>query len=155
MSWKLRKAGEANAALDVPEVVGKQRPRATVRGGHASVYTPRKTRVFEELVRKAWREQVGGRWAKFKGPVTVAVEITRELAKSNPKFWAGRADTGKPDVDNTVKGILDALNGLAYSDDANITREVAEKLPRTPHGSGNRIAIHCTYYEEYYEKEKR
>lgn len=153
MSWRALKVGEAHATVQVSEVVGKQRPRATLRGGHAGVYTPRKTRVFEEQVRKAWREQVGETWSFFSGPVTVTVSITRELAKSNPKRWGGRLDTGRPDLDNVLKAVLDALNGLAYADDAQVTRELAEKMPRTPHGTGNQISIHCIYYDEIYEKE--
>lgn len=153
MSWRTSVAGEARAVAELPEIVGKQRPRATVRGGHARIYTPRKTRVFEECVRKAWREQVGEEWAGFTGSVTVTVSVTRELAKSNPKKWAGRQDVQKPDVDNVLKAVLDALNGLAYADDAHITRELAEKMPRTPHGSGNQISIHCIYYTETFEKE--
>lgn len=155
MSWVTTMVGEAHAVVDVPEVVGKQRPRATTRGGHAAVYTPRKTRVFEETIRKAWMQQVGDTWAGFRGFVTVTVTVTRQLAKSNPKRWEGRQDTGKPDVDNVLKAVLDALNGFAYSDDALITRELAEKMPRTPHGSGNRISIHCIYHDETYERETK
>lgn len=152
MSWVLEEAGKAEAAFIVPEIVGKQRPRVTVRGRHASAYTPRKTRVFEAQVRKAWIEQVGGKWAEFHGAVTVTVTFERELAKSNPKYWAGRCDTGKPDIDNAVKAILDALNGLAYADDCEITRMDAVKLPRVPNGSGNSIHIEITYYTERHEK---
>lgn len=153
MSWHIEVAGEADARVKVPEVVGKQRPRATMRGGHARVYTPRKTRVFEELVRKAWREQVGEGWSGFSGSVSVTVSVTRELAKSNPKRWAGRQDTKRPDADNVLKAVLDALNGIAYADDCSITRELVEKMPRVPYGAGCEVAIHCIYYTETYEKE--
>lgn len=155
MSWVRSMVGEAHAVLDVAEIVGKQRPRATVRGGRARMYTPSKTRVFEEVIRKAWKEQVGTEWASFRGSVTVCVSMTRELSKSNPKKWEGRQDTKKPDVDNVLKAVLDALNGLAYADDCTITRETAEKMPRTPHGSGNQISIHCIYYDEAYERNGR
>ena len=155
MSWHLRMVGEAHMVLDVPEVVGKQRPRATMKNGHPRMYTPSKTRVFEEVLRKAWKEQVGTEWATFKGSVTVTVSVARELAKSNPMRWAGRQDTKKPDIDNVLKAVLDALNGLAYADDCAITRELAEKMPRTPHGSGNRLSVHCIYYEETYQKETK
>lgn len=154
MSWRVETVGEAHASVELPEIVGKQRPRAAVRGGHARIYTPRKTRVFEALIRKAWTEQVGDRWSGFSGSVSVTVSVTRELAKSNPKYWAGRQDTQKPDVDNVLKAVLDSLNGLAYADDAQITRELAEKMPRTPHGSGNRISINCIYQTETYDKEQ-
>ena len=155
MSWHLRMVGEARMVLDVPEIVGKQRPRATVRNGHARMYTPSKTRVFEELLRKAWKEQVGTEWATFKGAVVVTVEVTRELAKSNPQRWVGRQDLKKPDIDNVLKAVLDALNGLAYADDATITQERAQKLPRTEHGSGSSISVRCIYYEETYERETK
>ena len=155
MSWERSIVGEAQAVLDVAEIVGKQRPRTTMRGGHARIYTPRKTRVFEECMRRAWREQVGERWAAFTGPVEVMVLVARELAKSNPKKWAGRADLQKPDLDNVLKAVLDALNGLAYADDCTITCEIAGKMPRTPHGSGNQILIKCIYYSEEYKKESR
>ena len=153
MSWRTSVAGAAPAVAALPEIVGKQRPRAKVRGGHARSYTPRKTRVFEECVRKAWREQVGEKWAGFTGSVTVTVSVNRELAKSNPKRWAGRQDVQKPDVDNVLKAVLDALNGLAYADDEHITRELAEKMPRTPHGSGSQVTIPCIYNNETFEKE--
>lgn len=153
MSWRLRMVGEAHAIADVPEVVGKQRPRYSRKSGKP--YTPRKTRVFEELVRKAWRQQVGEEWQTFSGAVTVTVAVTRELAKSNPKKWAGRADLQKPDLDNVLKAVLDALNGLAYADDCTITCETARKMLRTPHGSGNQVVIQCIYYSEEYKKESR
>lgn len=155
MSWQGCVVGMECVVLEVSEVVGKQRPRATARCGHARVYTPRKTRVFEERIRKAWSEQVGDRWAAFAGPVEVMVFVTRELAKSNPKKWAGRADLQKPDLDNVLKAVLDALNGLAYADDRNVTSETARKMPRTPHGSGNQVVIQCIYHSEKYQKESR
>lgn len=155
MSWQCCMVAMECVVLEVSEVVGKQRPRATARGGHARVYTPRKTRVFEEHIRKAWSEQVGDRWAAFAGPVEVMVFVTRELAKSNPKKWAGRADLQKPDLDNVLKAVLDALNGLAYADDCTITCETARKMLRTPHGSGNQVVIQCIYYSEEYKKESQ
>lgn len=36
--------------------------------------------------------------------------------------------TKKPDADNIIKVILDALNGLAYQDDAQIYRVYFEKM---------------------------
>lgn len=155
MSWQGCVVGMECVVLEVSEVVGKQRPRATARRGHARVYTPRKTRVFEERIRKAWSEQVGDRWAAHAGPVEVIVLVERELAKSNPKKWAGREDLQRPDLDNVLKAVLDALNGLAYADDSTITRETARKMPRTPHGSGNKVVIQCIYHSEKYEKESR
>ena len=150
MSWLLEEVGRARAHVEVPEVVGKQRARSSGRG---RFYTPRKTRDFEGRVREAWLEQVGDEWGKFTGPVTVSVAVTRELARSNPRWWAGRQDTMRPDGDNDLKAVLDALNGVAYADDAQVTLGTVEKMPRTPHGSGSRVSIRCTYYNETFEEE--
>ena len=153
MTWHLMLVGDERLEVKLPEIVGKQRPRTAARGKHVRVYTPRKTRLFEDRIRKAWRKQVGCGWATFAGPVIVTILIGRELAKSNPKRWAGRLDLGKPDADNVAKAVLDALNGLAYADDSQVFRLIVEKLPRTPHGTGNRVLVRCIYYAEEFEKE--
>lgn len=150
MSWRRRHAGTACATVRLPEIVGKQRPRHTRAG---RVYTPGKTRKAEAWVRADWLEQVGSAWADWSGEVRVRVWFTRELAKSNPKYWAGRADLGKPDLDNAVKAALDALNGAAWADDAQITKIEAAKGLRTPHGAGCLVRIQADYYEETYTKE--
>lgn len=153
MSWALEWLGEATAVVDLPMIVGKQRPKASVVKGHARFYTPRKTVDFEERIRQAWLVQVGDEWEGFDGPVEVDVSVSRELAKSNPKRWAGRSDTAKPDIDNVLKAVLDALNGVAYEDDSHVFGAVIEKVPRTAHGSGNQITIRCNYYLETYGEE--
>lgn len=50
------------------------------------------------------------------GPLLVAVIVYRKRAATNktPYF------VQRPDVDNLAKSLLDALNGVAYNDDAQI-----------------------------------
>lgn len=132
-------------SVPVPRIVGKQRPRM---GRNGSVYTPRRTLDAEARIRAAWNGKVGDRWAGFVGEVHMRVSFTRQLARSNPKSWEGRADLGHIDLDNMLKTVLDALNGLAYKDDSQVTRIEAEKAPRVPHGRGDRIDVVCIYYEE-------
>lgn len=153
MSWQLVRAGGASVRMAVPKIVGKQRPRRTFSNGIPRTYTPKATKQAERIIRDAWMRQVGDRWAGFDGEVWLAVEFTRELAKSNPLYWLGRGDTGKPDLDNACKTVLDALNGLAWRDDAQITRCECIKMPRTANGTGCLIEIHATYYREIHTKE--
>lgn len=155
MTWQRRKVGEAECAVEVAEIVGKQRPRARVVGGHASVYTPAKTARAENVIAASWLEQVGAKWASFTGEVWVTAIFSKELAKSNPKYWAGRSDMQKPDIDNAMKTVLDALNGVAFADDCQITCCEGVKGRRTPHGTGCLITIIVSYYEETYSKERR
>ena len=86
--------------------------------------------------------------AAFADPVVVQVSYTRPLAKSNPKYWAGRSDLGKPDGDNVMKLVLDALNGLAFADDSQVIKLQVEKFPRSPHGNQPHMDITVIYYKE-------
>lgn len=107
---------------------GKARPRVTSHG----TYTPRKTREFEELVRLEYRLNGGEHF----GGDPVAVYITAGFAIPNgaarykiPAMLAGKIEpTKKPDADNIAKAICDALNGIAYDDDAQITELHVRKI---------------------------
>jgi Holliday junction resolvase RusA-like endonuclease len=61
------------------------------------------------------------------GPVMMTVDIYRGIPKSWSKTKQEQAERGiikptlKPDVDNYVKAIKDALNGIAYVDDSQVT----------------------------------
>ena len=35
--------------------------------------------------------------------------------------------TKKPDIDNIIKAVLDALNGIAYKDDTQVVQVMAQK----------------------------
>ena len=56
------------------------------------------------------------------GPLQVSIEFVFQV-KSKPQAW--RIKT--PDVDNLVKLILDALNGIAYHDDRQVAVLMAAK----------------------------
>lgn len=113
----------------VPGVpVGKGRPRFT-RGGHA--YTPEKTVAYEKLVLSCWKTQSG---EGFAGgiPLVATINAFFPIPKSTSKKKAAAMDGAfclkKPDSDNIAKGILDALNGYAYPDDAAVMLDGAWKF---------------------------
>ena len=151
MRWVTRVVGEASCIVSMPQVVGKQRPQ--FNGRQRRTYTPAKTERAEEAIASAWREQVGECWKGHDGPVAVEIAAEQPLAKSNAKYWAGRAFKGKPDADNIAKLVLDSLNELAYADDAQIVDMRVEKMPRTPFGRDAILRIHVTYRTETSEKE--
>lgn len=152
MTWELRRVGFVQMDLLPPEIVGKGRPRFTSSG---RTYTPRKTRKAEMAVRDEFRKVCGERWSKFGGPVKVSVVYSRQLAKSNPKFWAFRNDLSTPDLDNVAKLVLDSLNGLAYSDDSQVIEICMAKGERRPNGTGNLLHVEVAYYNEIYRKDER
>ncbi len=151
MSWKVKRLGSVSVDVPVAEVVGKQRPRHA--RGRGKPYTPSKTKRAEDEIRRRFKEASGGRWRLFGGPVSVCISYSRELAKTNPKFWAGRTDLMKPDADNVAKLVLDAINGTAFVDDSQVVSLSVAKRSREPHGDGNLISIRVDYYAETYGKE--
>lgn len=118
------------------EPVAKARPRAT-RGGH--IYTPTKTRDAENAIRREWQSESRSRIED--GPVTVRLRFYLQTPKSWGKIRKELAEEQEirplkvPDIDNLVKTVLDALNGLAWEDDKQICRIAASKYysatPRT------------------------
>lgn len=96
----------------------KQRPRHT-RGGHT--YTPKETKLYEQKVRQCYQEQCPNTW--INGPITLSVIASFLPPKSRKRHYP----TIKPDIDNIVKGISDALNGVAFEDDCQVIRLYAIK----------------------------
>lgn len=107
---------ECSFSLDVP-LVGKARPRVR-RDGRA--FTPAKTAAFERAVGLAARAAMQGE--PFAGGCSVAVfadvEMPRSWSTRKRAEMAGRPHTQKPDKDNCLKAICDALNGIVWHDDA-------------------------------------
>ena len=102
--------------FSVPVVRGKARPRVT-RNGHA--YTPAPTREAEDAIRHEWCRVACGAQAMPHVPVTVEIVTERQVPKS--KSVSSEPDTFKPDADNVAKLVLDALNGIAWADDSQVT----------------------------------
>lgn len=107
--------------FEVPgKVQGKGRPRFSP-DGHA--YTPSSTRLYEREIFKAFKIAGGER---LSGPLHVDIEAVYGIQKTATKAERTRRLNGdelalkKPDLDNVTKVVLDALNGVAYEDDAYI-----------------------------------
>ena len=98
------------------EPTGKGRPRVTKWGCH----TPEKTVLYENLIKTAYNGEM------LKGEISICVKAFYQIPKSASKkkreeMLAGEIrPTKKPDCDNVLKIIADALNGIAYHDDSQI-----------------------------------
>ena len=105
--------------------VGKGRPRAARRGKHIALYTPEKTASYESLVALAAHRAMGGR-KSISGPAKAHVSIAHPIPASWSKkrrdeaLRGGQMPTGKPDLDNVIKAIFDAINGIVWGDDAQV-----------------------------------
>ncbi len=105
------------------KVKGKQRPRTT-KTGH--IYTPRETAQEEKLIRNAWINDK----AEYTGPVEMVIRTHNKAPKSYSFKQLAKPDLQKPDLDNVAKLVCDALNGVAYKDDAQIVTLKIQSTPR-------------------------
>lgn len=131
------------------KVMGKGRPRFT-RGGH--VYTPKATRDYEMAIREAYENATGRPPEPFSGPISVCIMTYRQLPKSTPKSVLSEPDTHKPDIDNVAKIVLDALNGVAWEDDAQVVSLTVSKLKRTR--STERLSVSITELDRLGEEKR-
>jgi Holliday junction resolvase RusA-like endonuclease len=111
---------------------GKGRPRATIRGGHAGLYTDAKTVTYENLVKVAAHSAMAGR-PPLNEPVSMRVSVRMvpaesHSAKKRAAMLAGELfPTKLPDLDNVVKAVLDGCNKVVFRDDALVVRLTAQK----------------------------
>lgn len=102
-------------------VGGKGRPRAFRVKEFVRFYTPEKTRSDEALVKTYAMAAMQGR-APLEGPLWLDIRVqlipppSWAKAKRASAFWV----TGKPDADNQLKLIGDALNEVCWADDSQI-----------------------------------
>ena len=128
--------------IEVPgKPQGKGRPRASVVGGHARMYTPAGTAAYENRIMLCYQQRHAG--VRFVPPIILEVNAYFAIPKSYPKKKAALCSqnilrpTCKPDMDNIVKAVADALNGVAYRDDSAIVElRVAKR-----YGSPERLVV--------------
>lgn len=118
-----------------PKGKGRHRSRiATSRAGKSFIanYAPADTVEYENLVRMAAHEAMHG-GVPTKNPVVVTIDAYCSV----PASWSGVKTakaisgsvfpTGKPDLDNIEKSILDGMNAVVFRDDALVCDVVKRK----------------------------
>ncbi len=109
---------------------GKQRPRATRTG---RVYTPKQTVNQEAYIKMLAATAMRG-LAPFVGPLEATFSISVAIPKSFTRQQRKLIDEGnlyptsKPDIDNVVKLLCDAMNGIVYGDDKQIVDLYVSKI---------------------------
>lgn len=104
--------------------IGKARAR-TVRlpNGMISSYTPKKTRRWEESI--AFQATQTRPDQLLDGPLACQIVFWLPRPQSRPK--RDRYPDRKPDLDNLAKAVLDALEGVVYTQDSRIVTKVLHK----------------------------
>lgn len=113
-------------------VPGEARAFARAGSNGAQRFTPKRQRVFANLVKDRAEKAMKGR-PPLTGAVELLVVVRRQIPKSASKtkrqaMLEGRIrPTARPDADNHAKIVGDALNGICWHDDALITDLIVRK----------------------------
>ena len=131
------------------EPCGKGRPKFCKVGKFARAYTPTKTVNNEATIKQIFTV----RYPDFTppdGPMSMSVIAYMSIpasasAKAREAMMSQRAwPTKKPDADNILKLVADALNGLAYIDDKQIVTAKFHKV----YSDRPRLEIYITRKED-------
>lgn len=115
----------------IGDIKGKARPRVNTYTNKA--YTPTNTKDYELLIKQYFKMKYP-RYIPFENRVSVKIlaqfKIPKNTSKKNMEnmLEGNISPTKKPDIDNIVKIILDALNTMAFKDDNQITKLEVEKI---------------------------
>ena len=129
----------------IGDIKGKARPRVNTYTGTA--YTPTGTKDYENLIKQYFKVKYP-RYEPLDGRVAIKIiayfEVTKNTTKKDKKLIEEGllSPTKKPDIDNIVKIILDALNKMAFKYDNQITKLEVEKL----YGSEEKIVVKVENY---------
>ena len=114
------------------EPVTKGRPRCScTKGGKVHVYTDDKTAQAELDVGWAFK-------AAYPGHEPVACEVTLLVMACTDK---DRSDRTSADADNYAKLVMDALNGIAWVDDRQVTHLSVHITPTLGSGPYTNVQI--------------
>ena len=122
----------------------KGRPRFT-RTGHA--YTPKTTHDYEKLIRDFYTENTQD---FYEDAIQIKLTFYMPIPKSTTKIKRSQMESGeikctcKKDLDNMIKSFTDAIIGVAYLDDALITKINAQKK----WASSNNVGVHMIITED-------
>ena len=122
----------------IPGPPGHWQRRVQTKSGHS--YMPAQVNNAKALVIAMFRELVGSDFQPYEGPVSLLIVAQWRHAKS-PQWRRDLAEAENwprpktPDIDNVAKLILDALNGIAYEDDRQVTTQFTHERYGKPEGT--------------------
>ena len=129
----------------IGDIKGKARPR--VNTYTCKAYTPENTKDYEMLIKQYFKLKYP-RYVPLENRVSVKIVAQFKIPKTATKKYKelimeGKlSPTKKPDIDNIVKIILDALNKMAFKDDNQITKIEVEKI----YGNDEKIYVKIEEY---------
>ena len=114
------------------EPCGKARPRVVRNGAFSHAFTPEKTINYENLIKVQYQQSCGSVFfaseaLEMRVTAYYAIPASASKRKAAAMMCGAIRPTKKPDCDNVIKIIGDALNQVAYKDDSQIVCVYFEK----------------------------
>lgn len=103
------------------EPEAKGRPRFSRRSGH--VYTPQNTREYEYRLKTHFAQYKHVFIDTYNSPLKIHVHFFLSKPISVKRDYP----SVRPDIDNYLKAVLDAMNGIVFKDDGQIITLAASK----------------------------
>lgn len=137
--------------FEVPgKPMGKPRHRRgrNKKTGQVFEHPDPKGQQYEGRIADCFLAACGERPVPHDGPVCMTIDAYFPAPKSKPKWWHERLSvTGiqcmsRPDADNIVKVVCDALQHIAFSEDAHVTSVMASKW----HSERPRLEVELRFY---------
>lgn len=114
---------------------GKGRPRFARMGNFVKTYTDQKTQIAEGDIKLAYLNTKDRPQEPISNQISLSVSffmpIPASLSAKKQSALNGSYHSKKPDIDNLLKAVLDALNGVAFRDDSLICSVVCFKVYNT------------------------
>lgn len=120
----------------------KGRPRLSFKDGVRRAWIPRANTDYQNVVRQAALQALGPN-APLEGAVRVDVTMWRQPPARASKAELAKMLSGqlvpisRPDIDNVLKAVSDALTGAVIRDDA----QISDLIGRKRYGSEARIDV--------------
>lgn len=107
--------------------IAQGRPKFFRRGSFVGVYDPKESKSWKENIKLQAMMQ-GAK--KLDGGISMDMIFHMPMPKSLKKkiLKSNLAHTKKPDLDNLVKAVKDALKGICYADDSQIAHLNVRKI---------------------------
>jgi Holliday junction resolvase RusA-like endonuclease len=135
---KLKQSGKGRKDVSIQKFIiegnprGQGRPRATIRGRHASVYEAKEDTLYKNNI----TAQIVAQRPEYIEFSPIAIDVAFYVQR--PKYhynskgavkdrYVDDSPIGKPDLDNMLKALKDACNGIVWRDDAQIVDVKASK----------------------------
>jgi Holliday junction resolvase RusA-like endonuclease len=116
----------------IGEPVAQGRPRFARQGAFIRTYDPEASRSWKQTARLIAIEQM-----REQSPLCGAIELRISIHRKIPQSWSRKKQeralsgflrpTSRPDTDNYIKSVQDALNGIVWKDDSQVVALIADK----------------------------